>query len=101
MLAHRLPDRLERLEAVGAAAGVNADALGRAVIHGEEHRGLALAGHDAGQVGAPHDIDPLGGDRAVVGARAVRPAGTPVGQEAVLAHQAQDAAAAGADAGEA
>src|SRR4029453_3605743 len=24
-LAHRLPDRLERLEAVGAAAGVNAD----------------------------------------------------------------------------
>ena len=40
-LAHRLPDRLERLEAVGAAAGVQADALGRAVVDGHEHRDLA------------------------------------------------------------
>src|SRR4051812_42504263 len=44
-LAHRLPDRLERLEAVGAPAGMDADALGRAVVDGDEHRGLALAGH--------------------------------------------------------
>jgi len=36
-LAHRLSDRLERLEAVGAAAGVNADTLGRAVVDGHEH----------------------------------------------------------------
>src|SRR4051794_21818913 len=27
MLAHRLPDRLERFEAIGAAAGVDADTL--------------------------------------------------------------------------
>src|SRR4051812_20427857 len=31
-LAHRLLDRLERLEAVGAPAGMDADALGRAVV---------------------------------------------------------------------
>jgi hypothetical protein len=71
------------------------------MIHGDEHRRLALAGHDAGQVGAPPDIDPLGGDRAVVGARATWAASTLVGQEAVLAHQPQDTAAAGADAGQA
>ena len=71
-LADRLPYRLERFKAIGPLAGVNADALGRAVIHGDEHRGLALTGHDAGQVGAPHHIDPLGGDRAVA-------AGAPAG----------------------
>src|SRR3954467_8432823 len=52
-LAHRLPDRLERLEPVGAAAGMDADALGRAGIDRHEHGRLALAGHHRGQVGAP------------------------------------------------
>src|SRR5688572_27614372 len=75
-LADGLLDRLEGLEAIGAAAGVNADALGRAVIDGDEHSGLALASHDRGQVGAPHQVDPLGGDRAVVGLRAPWPTGT-------------------------
>jgi hypothetical protein len=37
-LPHRLPDRFERLEAVGAGAGMNADALGRAMIDRDEHR---------------------------------------------------------------
>jgi hypothetical protein len=100
-LANGLLDRLEGLEAIGAAAGVNADALGRAVIDGDEHGSLALARHDRGQVGAPHRIHPLGDDRAVVGPRAVRSAGTLVRQQAVLAHEPQDAAPAGADAGEA
>src|SRR5215212_5686616 len=75
------------LEAIGAAAGMKTDALGRAVIDGDDcsvtvsaarvsslQGSLTLAGHDRGQIGAPHDIHPLGGDRAVVGARAVRPA---------------------------
>jgi hypothetical protein len=53
VLPHALPKRLERLEAVGVAAGVNAHALGRAVIDGDEHGSLTLAGHDRGQVGAP------------------------------------------------
>ena len=57
-LADGLLDRLEGLEAIGAAAGVNADALGRAVIDGDEHGSLALARHDRGQVGAPHRHPP-------------------------------------------
>src|SRR4051795_1924014 len=93
-----LPDRLERLEAVRVAGSVDAQALGRAVVDGDEHRGLALAGHHRGHVGAPHGVDPLGRDRAVVGLRAVRPPGALVGQQAVLAGEPQDAAAAGADA---
>src|SRR4051795_4011958 len=59
-----LPDRLERLEAVRVAGSVDAQALGRAVVDGDEHRGLALAGHHRGHVGAPHGVDPLGRDRA-------------------------------------
>src|SRR4051812_38315936 len=100
-LAHRLLDRLERLEAVGAPAGMDADALGRAVVDGDESRGLALAGPHRGQVGPPHHVAPLGRDRAVVGPRAVSTPGTLVRQQAVLAREPQDAAPAGADAGEA
>src|SRR3954452_20012075 len=100
-LAHPPLDRLERLEAVGAPAGMDADALGRAVVDGDEYRGLALAGHHRGQVGPPHHVDPLGRDRAVVGPRAVSTPGTLVRQQAVLAREPQDAAPAGADAGEA
>src|SRR3954469_21888117 len=74
---------------------------GRAVVARHEHGRLALAGHHRGQVGAPHQVDPVGGDAAVVGLRAVRRAHPLVRQEAVLAREPQDAAAAGADAGEA
>src|SRR4051812_38128518 len=101
MRAHALTNGLERLETIGASAGVEANALGRAVIDGNEHRRLALAGHDRGQIAAPHDVDPLGGDRAVVGSRAMRAAGTLMRQQAMLAHEPQDAAPTGADAGEA
>src|SRR3954451_930575 len=113
-LAHALTHGLERLEAIGASAGVEADALGRAMIDGDDcsvtvsaarvsslQGRLAFASDDAGQVGAPHDVDPLGGDPAVVGARAPRPPGTVVRQQAVLAGEPEDAAAAGADAREA
>src|SRR4051794_23931948 len=95
MLAHALTNGLERLEAIGASAGVEANALGRAVIDGNEHRRLTLAGHDRGQIAAPHDVDPLGGDRAVVGSRAMRAAGTLMRQQAMLAHEPQDAAPTG------
>src|SRR4051795_8160327 len=69
-LADGLLDRLEGLEAIGATAGGNADTLGGAVIDGDKPRPLALASHDRGQIGAPHDIHPLGGDRTIVGPRA-------------------------------
>src|SRR4051812_30368261 len=96
-----LLDRLESLEAVRAAAGMNAEALGRTVVDGDEHRRLSLAGHHRGHVGPPHEIDPLGRDRAVVSFRAVWTSGTLMGQQAVLAGEPQDAATAGADAREA
>src|SRR4051812_10971568 len=96
-----LLDRLQGLEAVGNPAGMVAQALGRAVVDGDEHRRLTLAGHHRGQVGPPHQVDPLGRDRAVVGLGAMGSAGALVGQQAVLAREPQDAAAAGADAGEA
>jgi hypothetical protein len=32
------------------------------MVDRDEHGSLALAGHDRGQIGAPHDLDPLGGD---------------------------------------
>jgi hypothetical protein len=41
--AHSLAQRLERLEPSGAAGRVDAQALGRGVINGDEDRGLALA----------------------------------------------------------
>ena len=43
-LAHALPDRLERLEAIGAAAGVKANALGRAMID-RKSRKMSLRRH--------------------------------------------------------
>src|SRR3954471_16246983 len=42
IVAHALADRLQRLEVRGAACRVDADAFGRAVIHRDEHRDLAL-----------------------------------------------------------
>src|SRR3954463_9895689 len=86
---------------VAAAAGGDADALGRAVVDRHEHGRLALAGHHRGQVGAPHHVDPLGGDRAVVSFWAAPAPGALMRQEAVLAREPEDAAPAGADAREA
>jgi hypothetical protein len=113
-LAPTLTDRLQRLETIGAAAGVTANALGRAMIdrddcsatvsaaHVSSLQGrLTLAGHDRRQVGAAQEIDRLGGDGAVVGSRAARPAGALMRQQAGLAPQPQDTAPAGADAVEA
>src|SRR3954452_22320939 len=96
-----LPDRLEGLEAVRAPAGVDAQALGRAVVDGDEHRRLALAGRHRGHVGPPHGVDPVGRDRAVVGLGAMRPAGTLVRRQAVLAAEPPAAASATPQAGEA
>src|SRR5436305_13019758 len=45
---HALAERLQGLGAVRVEGGVDADALGRAVIDGDEHRGLALAGDRGG-----------------------------------------------------
>src|SRR5918998_6246447 len=53
---HALPDRLQRLEAVRVPGGMDADAVGRAVVDGDEHRRLTLAGDGRGQIGAPEGV---------------------------------------------
>ena len=40
--AHALTDRLQGLEAGAAAGGMDADALGAVVVHGDKHRGLTF-----------------------------------------------------------
>ena len=47
------------------------------MIDGDEDRGLPLAGHGRGQIGAPQLVDLLGPDRAIVGLGAVWPADAP------------------------
>ena len=67
-MPHALSDWLEGLEAGGLPIGVDADALRREVVSGDEHGCLALAGDRGGQIGAPHLIDGIGDDRAVMAA---------------------------------
>jgi hypothetical protein len=63
-----LPDRLQRLVACAVQGGEDADSLGRAMVDGDEDRDLALLHREAcGHVGAPHRVDRLRDDRAVVG----------------------------------
>src|SRR3954447_11074768 len=82
MLPYALADWLQGLEAGGPCMRVNADAFGGAMIDRDEYRGLALAGDRRRQVGAPHRIERVGDDGAVVAARspgASRPASARAG----------------------
>ena len=84
---HPLTDRLERLEAGGLPVGVDADTFGAAVVDGDEHGGLAFAGDRRRQVGAPHRVDRIGDDGAVMIARPARRADARGSQQVVLAHE--------------
>src|SRR5438067_1297827 len=86
VLADALADRLRRLEAVARLRGVDADALRRAVIDGDEDAYLALVDdHGRRHVRAPHLVGAFGQDRAVVGLRAVKMADPLRVLEALLA----------------
>jgi hypothetical protein len=80
---------------------MDAEAFARTVVDDDEDGGLALAGERRSEIGAPHLVDALGADGAVVRARPARPAHAMRRLQAVLAGQPQDAALGGADAGEA
>ena len=68
--ADALADGFEGLEAVGAAGDVEADRLGGAVVHRDEHGDRSVTdGVGGGGVGSPHDIGYLGGDGSVVSSR--------------------------------
>src|SRR5918998_4726412 len=96
---HALPDRLQRLEAVRVPGGMDADAVDRAVVDGDEHRRLTLAGDGRGRIGAPEGVHGLGDDGAVVGPRAAGRADPRGGEQAVRAHQPQHPALGGAHPG--
>ena len=101
MLAHALAEWFGRLEAGGVAGGVDADALGLMVIHDDEHRDLAFVGPGGGHVGAPHGVQRVGDDGAVVTARPTGRADPRGRQQGVLAHQPEHPVPGGADTGEA
>ena len=69
---HALADRLQRLKAGSLPVRVDPDTFGGAMIDRDEHRGLALASNGRRQIGAPHRIDRVGDDGAVVVARPTR-----------------------------
>ena len=97
-MPHALSDWLEGLEAAGLPIGVDADAFRREVVNGDEHGGLALAGDRGGQIGAPHLIDGIGDDRAVVAAGSACRTDTRRCEQGILAHQPQHAPLRGAHA---
>jgi hypothetical protein len=92
MLPYSLADRLQGLEAGGPWMHVNADAFGRAMIDRDEYRGLTFAGDRCRQVGAPHRIDHVGDDGAVVMARPPWRAGPHRSEQVILPHQPQNPA---------
>ena len=101
ILAHALTEWFERLEAGAVAGGVDADALGIVVVDGDEYRDLAFASPGRGYVGAPHGVQRVRDDGAVVVARAAGRADPRGCHQGVLAHQSQHSVPGGADAGKA
>src|SRR5215208_4925051 len=82
-----LADRLQGLEAGSLRMRVDPDTFGGAMIDRDEHRRLALAGDCRRQIGAPHRVDRVGDDGAVVVARTARRANPGRRQQVVLSHQ--------------
>ena len=96
----RTPWRFERFEPGAAPGGMDADTFGVVVVNGNEDWDLPVGRPGRGHVGAPHRVDGVGDDGAVMVARSTRltdPAGC---QQGVLAHQPQHAAERGANTGD-
>src|SRR3954467_3245272 len=81
-----LADWLQRLETRRTGGGVDTDTFGRAVVDGDEHGGLPLAGPGRGQIGAPHLVHPVGDDGAVMIAWSPRRADARGREQPVFAH---------------
>lgn len=87
-VAHGLAERLQGLEAGSPMGSMDAEAFAGTVIDQDEEGGLALAGERGGKVRAPHLVDALGADGAVVRAWSARPAEAMRRLQPVLAGQA-------------
>src|SRR4051812_49679549 len=89
-LPHALPDRLQCLEAGSLRMSVDPDTFCGAMINRDEHRRLAFAGDRRRQIGAPHRVDRVGDDAAVVVAGPAREANPSRRKQVVLWLQPED-----------
>src|SRR3972149_4600268 len=102
VLAHALTYGLERLEAIRTLGGVDADTLRGAMIDSDKDGDLAIShGCCRGQVRAPHLVDPLGCDGAIVSTRTTRGAFAMRREQTILAAEAEHTAFGGAQSSEA
>ena len=69
---YRRRDWFQSLEARGSRMCMNSDALGGTMIHRDEYRRRPFTGEGGGKVGAPHGVDGVRNDGAVVAAWASR-----------------------------
>src|SRR5215510_1233335 len=93
--ADALANRLERRPAIAELRRVPADHFVEMMVDRAEEPAPALAfGVEAGRIGPPHHVGPLGDDRAVVRRVAIRRPAPPRGQPPVGPHQLQHTLAA-------
>ncbi len=94
----RLAQALDGLESRAPQRGTDAQALAGAVVDEDKDGGVALVGEAAGGVDGPHPVGPVGDDGAVVDLGSADGDGALVGEQPVLAHEAQHPPHRGADA---
>ena len=85
----RLAQALDGLESRAPQRGTDAQALAGAVVDEDEDGGVALVGEAASGVDGPHPVGPVGDDGAVVDLGSADGDGALVGEQPVLAHDAQ------------
>ena len=93
---NRLAQALDGLESRAAPRGAHPEAFARAVVDDREDRGVSLVGEASGRVDGPHLVGCLCRDRAVMGVGPAHAGRTVAGEDAVLAHDPEDAAHRGA-----
>jgi hypothetical protein len=91
LLAYRLPDRLQRFEAMTSLDSVDAEAFGRAVVDGCKYRDLSvLLGECRSAVSSPQLVRSVGDDGAgvwVLRSHSRRPAGR---KQVMFPHESQN-----------
>jgi hypothetical protein len=85
----RLSQALDGLESHAPQRGTDAQTLAGAVVEEDEDGGAALVGEAAGGVDVLHPVGPVGDDGAAVDLGAADGDGALVGEQLVIAHDAQ------------
>lgn len=99
-LPHSLFEGFQSLEAAAACGDMNAHAFQGTMIHGKEDSRLAFGGGEScGHIRAPHVVNLVRGDAAIMDSGAGGGSLAVGGQEQVLPHQTQDPSFGGPEAG--